>query len=223
MSSLLLLIHTWIFFEAGCLLTIVGCLLPSIQEVVLVDSFALFISCVTYLSIYGIGEEYVRWTGYTFACAGFTYVSARVLQQSRTRSAAAAGLMAITIFTGAIVYWVDTDAAKYMLFVIGSGTYLASMIFVIWKEVEIDQITVKTFRFTNFQLFYIAYFTIVWSVYPIVYLLGPALTGVIDQSQEEIAYFVLEFPAKYGIAALSTSYEIYLWMESHKKRERILL
>ena len=180
-----------------------------ISEIAVVDAFALILSSMTYWGIFFREEEYIRWIGYTFACGCFAYASARVLSRSEIRSLVSALFMSVTLLTGALIYFVDTNAFRITLFTFGSVTYILSL--------AIMAVPMKQPRWFWPQYVYFIYLVVFWSAYPVVFALGPEFEHVISARNERISYFALEFPAKYGLAIFSTL--LYVWMT--KKTNRV--
>lgn len=194
--EVLVLFHAWtfLFFSALFSLYIMG--KKKNFEIPMVDMFALAVSSVTYFGIYLREEEFIRWTGYTFACSLFAYASARALGREMTRSVTAGFFMGITLATGAMVYFVEGTGPKGALFGIGSVTYILSLVYIVMPHG-------KT-KWDMWKWLYFVFFVVVWSIYPVVYWLSPVFGDIISKDHATIAYFVLEFPAKYAVAFFTT-------------------
>lgn len=194
-----------------------------LKKVAIGNAIPLLVTSLTYLVLRSNPDRpELRWLGYTVACAFFAFETAFALRQTKTHSVAAAGLMAITLFTGFVTYFLQKWLDVSLLYGLGSITYLGALWFILFgsKEEQEKKPSVSLMRGGNsgnwaywfqtpalnlytYEVLYFAFFVISWSVYPIIFGLGPAFGDVISQSQENLAYFVLEFFAKYAVAAIN--------------------
>lgn len=164
------------------------------------QALALWVSCYTYATVLSVGAlaPWARWVGYSLACPLFIYEMARVLGRTRTRAALAAGFMFLTIFIGALIYFIQTPAnpeLRWLVFGGGGLSYVVSLAFAVLDD------RLRLPPMASIDFWYAAALTLVWSAYPFFYVFGPAMAGYLSADAELLAYFILEFPAKYGVAA----------------------
>lgn len=202
MSAPFLTFHGWAFAASAVSLLAVSHFARSIEEICMVEAYALLVSSITYFSVLGIDQEYVRWFGYTFACPGFAYALARTLDRDRQSALIAAAFMALTLVTGGLPYFYADLSTRYQLFAAGCVAYAISLLYIIRPNG-------KDWNLNKFKVFLFVYFFIVWSMYPAFYWFNSVLDGNLSVSHERTAYAVLEFFAKYGLAALCTGYKLY--------------
>lgn len=159
------------------------------------NAVPLFVSSMTYLLARTLPPE-TRWLGYTAACGFFAYETALVLGRGGARAAFAGLLMSLTLFAGYAGYVAGGALDTWLVFALGSATYACSMALIAWDE---------RWRLPSggARQLYLVCFALVWSAYAGFYAFGPAGAGLLSRESEELAYFVLEFPAKYGVAAVN--------------------
>lgn len=164
------------------------------------QALALWVSSYTYATLLSIGSvaPWARWLGYTVACPLFIYEVARVLGRTRTRAALAAGFMLLTLFIGALIYWIQTPAnpeLRWLVFGGASLSYFVSLAFAVLDD------RMRPPPLMSVDLLYAVAIALVWAAYPLFYVFGPAMAGYLSADGELLAYFILEWPAKYGVAA----------------------
>lgn len=195
-------IHFALFTAAAMLAFIFGVLNPRefTRKVALGNCFALSVSALTYLSLVIFPAE-VRWLGYTLACATFAYETTLIQRSIESRAVWAGGLMAVTLFTGFLGYFASGTPLA-LIFAFGSLTYVGALILIACRDS--GGVGEKMHKRADWlRGYYMIFFIVVWSIYPIVYALGPVVYGVIDKDAELIAYFILEFPAKFAVAFMN--------------------
>lgn len=196
--------HVGLFSLAAavCVLVALATKSTKVRNVSGGNAIALFASALTYLTLRSFpGRPEYRWLGYTLACTIFAYETAVVQGRRQGRAAIACGLMGLTLFTGFLGHlFSSTDL--WLVFALGSLTYVASLLMLALRERGEPKSDHGELH-GRVRGWYLAFFIFVWSVYPLVYLLGPAVTGVIRPWAEEVAYFGLEFFAKYAVAAMN--------------------
>lgn len=157
------------------------------------NAVPLLVSSLTYLLQRSLAPE-TRWLGYTVACGFFAYETSLVLGRRSERAIFAGLLMSLTLFAGYAGYLPSSVVDTWLVFSLGSLAYACSILLIVFDE---------RWALPNGRLLraYLAAFVLSWSAYAVFYAVGPAGGGILSASGEELAYFVLEFPAKYGVAA----------------------
>lgn len=172
-----------IFGLAGLGLGLVSLLVPKLREIATINAFALSFTSITYLNL---DNPSIRWLGYTFACGFLGFETARTFRKQMFGAVVVGLLMATTLFSGFTSYYVLTLTAKIISIVFATINYILALVMlgkgVDWKN--------------PFEWAHFLFFTFTWSIYPIVFLLGPVLLGVISEEMEYWFYFGLEYPAK---------------------------
>ena len=195
------------FHMYGFLLVAVACAVVAVlskcyrvRQVALGSAVPLFISSITYWAVFALDNGSFRWLGYTLACGLFAYDTAFVLGRTEKRSAFSGMLMSVVLFTGFLGYLAD-GADLTVVFILGTVVYLAVLVIMKFPEAEEEEPPENTPKLRTVKNVYYLLFVLVWSIYPVVYALGPVYSGAISREAETWAYFFLEFPAKYGVAA----------------------
>jgi bacteriorhodopsin len=198
--------HAGGFFAAALAAFLVGVLAQRarVRTIAWGNAVPLLVSALTYLVLRTQPPE-ARWLGYTVACGFFAYETALALRRPGERAAWAGVLMALTLFTGYAVYLVDGMLDKSLVFALGSAAYACSLYLL---ALELPR--------GAWTRLYLAAFVASWSAYAVIFGLGPAFGGVLGSVGEELAYFVLEFAAKYGVAAAN------IWIAASEKEKRHL-
>lgn len=193
-------VHVGLFTAVGSAALAVGLLskCARVRKVATGNALPLFISAITYLVLVELPKQpELRWLGYTLACTLFAYETSLVQGRADGRALWAGGFMGATLFTGYLGY-LFSGAPLTLVFILGCVTYLGSLLLLALPERGEAPVAWR-----KYKLVYLFYFIGVWSIYPLVYALGPAFWEVISRESEEIGYFVLEFFAKYSVAALN--------------------
>ena len=180
-------------------------------KIALGNAVPLFVTSLTYLIVYeNFSSPQLRWLGYTVACGFFAYETALTMKREQLRAVFSGILMSVTLFTGFIVYVLQETRNEWFMFAIGSVTYVASLLLLAFdREFRLPEGTPRRL--------YLAFFVLVWSVYPFVFAFGPAGIKLYGRRTEALGYFVMEFFAKYAVAAIN----IYFAFEKAETRRNL--
>lgn len=208
-------IHVVGFLLFGTVVGVVSGFLPNnlSRKVVASNAVALFVTSILYAIIQAFPDRpEFRWLGYAPACGIFAYDTSLALRREETRAVYSGLFMALTLFTGFAAYLVSSTLLVVAVFFIGCVTYVVALIFLTFDE---------KWRLapTYGMVVYNVLFIVVWSCYPVVFLLGPILTSVIDPDLEAVLYWVLELPAKYGVALVNIYFATLTLVEYGTFRE----
>ena len=217
MEDLFDYIHVGGFFTAGLAASAIALLSRGkLRDVAIGNAIPLFVSSLTYLVLRSIPDQpELRWLGYTVACAFFAFETATALRQTKTNAIAAGGFTAVTLFTGFVIYFLQKWLDASLMLGLGFVTFAIALLFILLgRKGNEEKVATrmseprKWFLQPAIDVFwyegiYFVYFTMAWTAYAIIYSLGPAFGEIMSRSMEELAYFILEFFAKYIVAAVN--------------------
>lgn len=198
------LVFGGVFAALSLLVGLLGLILQDVQETASITAIAFGITGITYMNL---SEPYLRWLGYTFACAFLSFETSRVLKKrgGLFTSVVAGITMASVLFSGFTLYFATSLAEQILSVIFASLYYLSALFLIGWKM-----------KLKWYYIAHLVFFVVSWSLYPVAFILGPVLLGVLSEEQEYYFYFVLEFFSKILVSVVNMT--IVLYVKRQKRR-----